>query len=596
MTPRDAADATAQPSVVGRTANIGLLQRQLRQARADGQADLARDLAVRLATLRPDHAALQRQASLALVQADQYDDALGFARRAFDLDPDQPGHRMLLGKLMNIAQDCSGAMVTLFPLLESGERTGELYHQIAVAAEGLGDLDLAVDLERKACNLEPDRAPRAMAFANLLSRAGRTPEAIAHLDAFRADPEHGAVVDRTLSALHLSLDDDARALALIEAAIARAPERHDFLMQRISILRRIGDIDAARTAVAEFLTREPGNLRLKRNLVALDTQAGDHDAALRGAAELIALAPDVEEYAACMRSLLEAREVRAGQSELGDIAKLKQGPTAARQYRTAPTFRASARSKANIIAALVMRDIRTRYGRNRLGFLWALFEPMAHIAILAVVFIVTMRTNPPLGSNYLLFYLTGVAPYLLFNHISSAGGHGISGGRNLMQLPGITPTDIVVAKAVVELFVTALVLIIFGLGFVAAGIPGLPANPGPVFAALGMAFAMGIGTAGIYATLFEFGKLVDMVFKALFRAMYMTSGIFFLPATVPEGWRAILNWNPFVHVIDLARTGYYPFYDSGFADVPYALVASLFILVTGLGLIALATPIMRSAR
>jgi capsular polysaccharide transport system permease protein len=297
-----------------------------------------------------------------------------------------------------------------------------------------------------------------------------------------------------------------------------------------------------------------------------------------------------------MRSLLEAREVRAGKTDLGDIAKLKQGATAERRYRSAPSFRASARAKANIIAALVMRDIRTRYGRNRLGFLWALFEPMAHIAILAVVFAVTMRTNPPLGSNYLLFYLTGVAPYLLFNHISSSGGHGISGGRNLMQLPGIAPTDIVVAKGVVELFISALVLIIFGLGFVAAGIPGLPANPGPVFAAFGMAFAMGVGTAGIYATFFEFGKLVDMVFKALFRAMYLTSGIFFLPATVPEGLRTILVWNPFVHIIDLARTGYYPFYDSSFTDVPFALLASLFILVIGLGLIGLATPMMRSAR
>ena len=43
-------------------------------------------------------------------------------------------------------------------------------------------------------------------------------------------------------------------------------------------------------------------------------------------------------------------------------------------------------SQGRVLIALMLREARTRYGRQRAGYLWALVEPMLHIALFYFVF------------------------------------------------------------------------------------------------------------------------------------------------------------------------------------------------------------------
>ena len=40
----------------------------------------------------------------------------------------------------------------------------------------------------------------------------------------------------------------------------------------------------------------------------------------------------------------------------------------------------------NVHRALVLRELKTRFGHFRLGYLWIFAEPIAHVAVLSAVF------------------------------------------------------------------------------------------------------------------------------------------------------------------------------------------------------------------
>ncbi len=64
------------------------------------------------------------------------------------------------------------------------------------------------------------------------------------------------------------------------------------------------------------------------------------------------------------------------------------------------------------VLALFLREIKTRFGKFRLGYCWALLEPLLHLAILLFVLDFVMeRTLPDI--SFPVFLLSGIIPYFI---------------------------------------------------------------------------------------------------------------------------------------------------------------------------------------
>src|SRR5688500_5178835 len=72
-------------------------------------------------------------------------------------------------------------------------------------------------------------------------------------------------------------------------------------------------------------------------------------------------------------------------------------------------------TQTDVVTALILRETRTRFGRNRLGYLWALIEPTVVIFTFYVVLMFAGRGHPP-GMGLFAFVATGVVPYTLFTN------------------------------------------------------------------------------------------------------------------------------------------------------------------------------------
>ncbi|MDI4642907.1 ABC transporter permease [Rhodoblastus acidophilus] len=541
----------------------------------------AAPLAVRIAQILPNDAAEQRHASGILSQSGRVSEAIHFALRAVDLDPSNYEYALHAGCIYNLCGDRKAAIPLLLQAVKINPQAAEAFQQLSAAADNLGRPDYAAKLALRAWRLDPKNEHRGFAAAHLFARAEQWDAAIAVLRKMEEAIPPSAALHRTLSGFLGHTRRFEEAVKAGDAAVALDGDNPEYRIHHSHMLMQLGRIDEANAAIARAIELDPSNLVARRHAVSLLVEKGDLGQALRCGAELLALAPDDPEYADCMRFLLEARSMSAAAEDFGQIAALKRAAPP-RKLAEPVTFAGAAQAQASTIFALVLRDIRSRYGESKLGFFWALMEPFIHIAVLAFVFQFTMHGKPPMGNSFFLFYFTGVMPYLLVSHLISHLGVTIRSYKQLMQIPRITPLDLLVARAIVELFTTAVIYLLFLALFGVFGINALPISPQNVLGAFAITWVLGFGLGCCLASLAEFGVAAEHVVNVVLRLLYFGSGIFYVPSMMPVRARNILSWNPFMHVVDYMRIGYFRSYHPSWMDISYAVAFSIFAMAAGL--------------
>lgn len=238
--------------------------------------------------------------------------------------------------------------------------------------------------------------------------------------------------------------------------------------------------------------------------------------------------------------------------------------------------------QGRVLLALILREARTRYGRQRAGYTWALVEPMLHIAVFYFIFRYKLKFVP-LGDSLLMFLATGFAVYLGFRDVMSRTQGGYGSNASLLAYPIVQVIDVFLGRAILELFTwLAVIFILFG-ALILVGPGHFPSSIVTMLVAILALFAIGFGLGVVLGILAEFVPSVTNVMTVPLRLLYFLSGVFFLPDTMPPAIRDVLSWNPVLHGIALFREGYYHSYESHVLDLNYlggwALGAVLVALV-----------------
>lgn len=101
------------------------------------------------------------------------------------------------------------------------------------------------------------------------------------------------------------------------------------------------------------------------------------------------------------------------------------------------------------VEALFLREIKTRFGKYRLGYFWAILEPTAHLLVMLAIFGYFMhRTMPDI--SFPVFLINGIIPYFLFSHITSRSISAIEANQGLFNYRPVKPVDTVIARALLE--------------------------------------------------------------------------------------------------------------------------------------------------
>lgn len=238
-----------------------------------------------------------------------------------------------------------------------------------------------------------------------------------------------------------------------------------------------------------------------------------------------------------------------------------------------------------ILAALVLREMATTYGRSAGGYIWAILEPVLGVVMLSVVFSLALA-RPGLGTNFPLFYATGFLPFTMFLDLTSKVATSIRYSRPFLAYPSVTYIDAMLARVILNALTHISVM-----GIVIGGIFFLYQLPvvihlGEVFESLLMIImlALGVGTLNCY--LFTAFPVYERAWQILTRPLFLMSGIFFLYDMMPKAAQDILWYNPVLHCISQLRRGIYPTYEGSFVDPAFVFGVAIILLVFGLLLLA----------
>src|SRR5262245_55239924 len=98
------------------------------------------------------------------------------------------------------------------------------------------------------------------------------------------------------------------------------------------------------------------------------------------------------------------------------------------------------RIQTHVIAALVLREIKTRFGARGARWIWLLFEPLLQCLIYVALYeFLRTRVSPLRGTDVAEFMLSGIIPWMFYARTSLQVMHSIDANRSLLVYPQVTP-------------------------------------------------------------------------------------------------------------------------------------------------------------
>ena len=258
-----------------------------------------------------------------------------------------------------------------------------------------------------------------------------------------------------------------------------------------------------------------------------------------------------------------------------------------RPYSTAteqtPFFKAFA-IQCRVVGALIMRELHTRYGRDNIGYLWMVGEPLMLGAVIAVLHSGGAARGGG-GVSPAVFTMVGYTVFILFRSIVNRSEGAIDSNAPLLYHRMVAVLDFTIARALLELAGTIIAFVIL-FGFCClVGFAEPPARPlillGGIAYVFWISFAVSmIITGGTYHR-----KLLERFVHPFTYFQIPFSAAFFEVRTVPEPYRSWLMYSPLPQAFEVVRYG--AFVDSSWDYVDLRYLTGVCLVLTLFGLIAM---------
>jgi capsular polysaccharide transport system permease protein len=215
--------------------------------------------------------------------------------------------------------------------------------------------------------------------------------------------------------------------------------------------------------------------------------------------------------------------------------------------------RTSFQVQRDVIYALLLREVGSRFGKSRVGALWVLVEPIAHLVFPIAMFGFALERAIP-GINYPVFLAYGFLPFLLFKTVCLQTMEGTNANRGLLSYRQVMLMDVFIAKALAYCAIEALVFAIVLSGLAMFGFEVLPTAPIEFGLVMLLTVSLGFGLGLLFAALSSLVPDSKSVIRILFLPLYFASGVLFPISRLPDAWTDMLALNPVLHLLELSRT------------------------------------------
>jgi len=250
---------------------------------------------------------------------------------------------------------------------------------------------------------------------------------------------------------------------------------------------------------------------------------------------------------------------------------------------TLSKFQEGWRIQIRVIHALMIRELHTRFGRENIGFLWIMVEPLLFAGLVAILWRF-MKGPEEHGIGIIAFVVTGYIPITLFRHGIGRSVSVFQVNSSLMYHRQVKVLDFILVRFIIELLGSMMAYVFIASVLIGFDQFPVPANPGMLVAGFMLYAFFTLSVCLIVAPLSEISEVLEKFIPVITYIMIPFSGLFTLASWLTPSMRQYLLWSPFVNAMEIMRKGVWGEQITAYYNVWNPLGCSIVATVVGLAL------------
>lgn len=241
------------------------------------------------------------------------------------------------------------------------------------------------------------------------------------------------------------------------------------------------------------------------------------------------------------------------------------------------------RIQRRVVSALMIRELITRFGRENIGFLWMMVEPLL-FAIFVGVLWSFMKGPEEHGIGIVAFVASGYIPLVMFRSTVSRAVRAFTANSSLLYHRQVTLFDLILVRFIVELIGGMMAYVAIATVLMMLNLFPFPADFGYLLLGWLVYGFFTFSAALILAPLSELSETIEKFVPVTTYLMVPFSGTFNLTSWLAPNVRSVMLYSPPVTGMELMRYGIWGGKITPYYDIPFSIVVSLICMTIGLAL------------
>ena len=232
---------------------------------------------------------------------------------------------------------------------------------------------------------------------------------------------------------------------------------------------------------------------------------------------------------------------------------------------------------SEMISSLTRRELRGKYAKSVLGFLWSFLNPMFQILIYTIVFSVIFHNDM---ENYYIYLMTGLLPWTFFADSISSSAVIVNANAEMVKKIYFPREVLVIAEVNAKLINMLLSFIVMGVFILISGVgfrPQILFLPVLVLEE----YLLTLGLALIIASITVYFRDMEYIINVILMAWIWGTPIMYRLDIVEGMFRKILMLNPMTLLITSYQNVFYWHTSPNVAYLSILAIEGLAVVVIG---------------
>jgi capsular polysaccharide transport system permease protein len=239
------------------------------------------------------------------------------------------------------------------------------------------------------------------------------------------------------------------------------------------------------------------------------------------------------------------------------------------------------RIQTRVIGALLVRELNTRFGRDNIGFLWIMGEPLLFAGLVSLVW-TFMRGAEENGVSIVAIIGSGYLPLTFFRNAANRSAKIVEANSGLLYHRQVKMLDFVFTRVLIEFIGSMMAYVFFAVVMGFFGLFPIPWNIGIVIGGFLLYAFFTLSVCLVLAPLSEVSELVEKLLPVTVYIMIPFSGTFNMNSWLAPKVRDVMLWSPPANAMEVMRYGLFGGKVQPYYDIPETLAFSMICTLFGL--------------